>query len=192
VALFAWGFVGPGHAGDGHTCDTGYGPEEAAAGAEMLVLRARGIGGFRGLLLGSVSRQCRHHAPAPLAIVRRDGGGRPRHCGRIVVGGRRIAEPGGRWTGRPTRPCAGLPSGRSSTPGTRSIPVPCPTAGYPLVSAVAEEQARCMLDTLLAEHGLATSAVVRARSVQGAAASVRVDAAAGADLPLRSRHRRRR
>lgn len=76
---FAWGFVGPGHASDGHTFDTGYGPEEAAAGAEMLVLRARGIGGFRGLLLGSVSGQCRHHAPAPLTIVRCDGGGLPRH-----------------------------------------------------------------------------------------------------------------
>jgi hypothetical protein len=71
-------------------------------------------------------------------------------------------------------------------------PVLGPTAGYLLVSAVAEEQARCMLDKLLAEHGLAASAAVPARSVRGAAASVLVDAAAGADLPLRSRHRRRR
>ncbi|HQF94550.1 MAG TPA: universal stress protein, partial [Microthrixaceae bacterium] len=37
----------------------------AASGAALLVLGSRGLGGFRGLLMGSVSQQCLHHAPCP-------------------------------------------------------------------------------------------------------------------------------
>ena len=43
---------------------------EAADGAELLVVGSRGHGGFSGLLLGSVSQQCAHHAPCPVVIVR--------------------------------------------------------------------------------------------------------------------------
>jgi len=47
---------------------------EEAADADLLVVGSRGLGGFRGLLLGSVGQQCAHHAPCPLVIVphRRD------------------------------------------------------------------------------------------------------------------------
>ncbi|MEX0832199.1 MAG: universal stress protein [Nitriliruptoraceae bacterium] len=40
-----------------------------AEGADMLVLGARGLGGFRGLLLGSVSQQSVVHSPCPVVII---------------------------------------------------------------------------------------------------------------------------
>jgi nucleotide-binding universal stress UspA family protein len=37
--------------------------------ADLLVVGSRGLGGFRGLLLGSVGQQCAHHAACPVVIV---------------------------------------------------------------------------------------------------------------------------
>lgn len=45
---------------------------KAAEGADMLVVGSRGRGGFRGLLLGSVSQQIAHHGDCPVVIVRPD------------------------------------------------------------------------------------------------------------------------
>jgi nucleotide-binding universal stress UspA family protein len=45
---------------------------EAAKDADLLVVGSRGAGGFSGLLLGSISQQCAHHAPCPIVIVRAD------------------------------------------------------------------------------------------------------------------------
>jgi len=46
-----------------------------ASGADLLVVGSRGLGGFRGLLLGSVSQQCANHAPCPVVIIPHDRAG---------------------------------------------------------------------------------------------------------------------
>jgi nucleotide-binding universal stress UspA family protein len=56
---------------------------EAGDAADLVVLGARGTGGFEGLLLGSVSERVAQLANRPVAVVRRPA---PTRNGRVVVG----------------------------------------------------------------------------------------------------------
>lgn len=44
---------------------------DASEEAEMLVIGSRGLGGFKGMLLGSVGHHCAAHAHCPVVIVHR-------------------------------------------------------------------------------------------------------------------------
>lgn len=45
---------------------------DASKSAEMLIVGSRGLGGFAGLLLGSVSSACAEHAKCPVLVVHRE------------------------------------------------------------------------------------------------------------------------
>ncbi|MFF8373123.1 universal stress protein [Streptomyces lydicus] len=45
---------------------------DAAHGASMLVVGSRGLGGFSGMLLGSVAQHCTQQAACPVVVIRHD------------------------------------------------------------------------------------------------------------------------
>ncbi|HEY7071140.1 MAG TPA: universal stress protein [Acidimicrobiales bacterium] len=216
LALYAWGFARPGHAGGEHTFDPGYTTArasaelaafveqalgtDAAAGidqrasyaypptallsaadiGDLLVVGTRGVGGLRGLRLGSVSRFMLHHTRKPLAVVPPIE--RPT-TGRIVAGfdGSESARRALAWAAEEAR----LREARLDVVQAWQVPYPvaAPMAGYPVVADALAETARAGIDEALAIPGLGDLAVPATPCVvQGPAGPAILDAAEGADL----------
>jgi len=155
---------------------------DASDGADLLVVGARGLGRLQGLLLGSVSQQCLHHATCPVAVVRDGDLQSDDRIARIVVGidGSDTAERALAWA---------LGEGRAHQ-ATVEVVHACalPYVEGPYVatafdSAPIEDAARRTLDTAVdsADTSGLPAPVTRTLTVGSAAAGV-LHAAQGADL----------
>jgi nucleotide-binding universal stress UspA family protein len=157
---------------------------EASEGASILVVGARGLGGFRGLLLGSVSQQCVNHAKCPIAVVRDHEptlGGETME--RIVVGidGSETSQRALEWAAEEAR----LRGASLEVVHAWHMPYlgVYPMAGTGLDPTAFEEAARETLEVAIG--GLATSeptVQVEQSLLTGSAATAILESAKGADL----------
>lgn len=154
---------------------------DASATADLLVVGARGFGGFRGLLLGSISQHCLHHTRAPIAIIRPTDEP-PKPEGRIVVGvdGSPTSQRAFRWA---------LTEARARDASLDVVHAwQAPDAGYLPYEAGAidtsdyEAAATRTLDKIVTTADLQDAPRIRTAPVRGGAAAAVLDAAYGADL----------
>lgn len=156
---------------------------DASAGAALLVVGTRGAGGFRRLLVGSVSHQCVQHASCPVAVVREDGDGRGDGIDRIVVGidGSHPAQQALRWALAEAR------IRKASVEVVHAWQLPM-LGAYPYAipmsdSETYEEAARRVMDASLAEEDLSGLQKPVDRTLVSKAPTVAIlEAAKGADL----------
>ncbi|HVX17415.1 MAG TPA: universal stress protein [Acidimicrobiales bacterium] len=155
---------------------------EASAGADLLVVGARGLGGFKGLLLGSVSQRCLHHTEIPIAVVR-NVRAQGSSLGRVVVGVDNSSE--ARRALRWAIDEAARRGAQLDVVTAWEVPVvggmPIATAALdPEVSeqAAVDRLARAVRD----EDTSSVTGTIRRIAVQGGPSSVLISRAEGADL----------
>lgn len=122
---------------------------ELSADVDLLVIGARGLGGFRGLLLGSVSHHCLQHATTPVAVIKATPHPRPAEDVVVAVDGSATADQALEWAAAEAR--------RRATSLTLVHAWQLPALGYDPMAAAA-------LDTTALEHAAqATAAAALAR-----------------------------
>lgn len=156
----------------------------AARDAELLVVGARGLGGFRGLLIGSVSQKCLHEATCPVAVVREAAPVVDGELPRVVVGvdGAPSARPALAWAADEART-------RGAVLEVVHAWQPPYVGGFPFTGALAdydlyEEGARELVIDLLEPIDLNGVPRVERRVVCSGPASALLDAARDADLTV--------
>lgn len=151
---------------------------EAAGPDDLLVVGARGLGGFKDLLLGSVSQHCLHHAVSAVAVVREDAADRA--VTRVIVGvdGSEASLAALRWAADEAA------SRGTSLHVVHAWQVPyvgvIPFAGAGGEVGTVERAAQETLDA--AVRGVATTAVVTSELVLGSAAYALLDRATYTDM----------
>jgi nucleotide-binding universal stress UspA family protein len=151
---------------------------EQAGPDDMLVVGARGLGGFARLLLGSVSGHCLQHARCPVAVVRSPQVPRAT-VGRIVVGvdGSAGAQRALHWALAEAR----LRAATVEVVHAWKVPVVGGMYAYSMEPSQAEERARAVVAAALRDED--TSGVpVETTLVSGGAAEVVLREADDADL----------
>jgi nucleotide-binding universal stress UspA family protein len=141
---------------------------EAGAGALMVVVGARGVGGFTALLLGSVSRYVAMHAPCPVVVVREQTDAVQRE---IVVGVRDTSDSTGALT---------FAFEEAARRGAELVAL---HAGH-----VSAEVTSSLSDTLIGWRDKYPAVAVRPDVVPGHPAAVLAEYSARADLVVLGRH----
>ena len=152
---------------------------EAGDEADLLVLGARGIGGFEGLLLGSVSERVAQNATRPVAVVR---AATPVRTGRVVVGvdGSARSLAALRWA---AAEAIARDADLDVVHAWRwpMMAMVAPSRSMVIDLSTAEEAGRSVLDRAL-EDPAVMNARIRRRLSSKSAAHALVDLAAGAGL----------